>query len=104
MASAVFPDRVAESKRWGGWLNILANAGILTDAMVAANATVSLLKTALDAAVVRGEQRPMVTYAKAALNRAVSMGQVPETHGVATVADLVALGDASSTFKQGFYG
>lgn len=104
MASAVFPDRMQESKRWGGYLNWLFSAGIITNALVAANATVTLLKTAIDTATVRAEQRSMVTLAKVALNRAVSMGQIPETHGQTTVAGLVALGDAPTTHKQGFYG
>lgn len=104
MASAVYTDRIQESKRWGGWLNYLSRAGLITDAQVNANATVALLLTAIDAAAIRTEQRPMIAYAKAALNRAVSMGQVPATHGVTTVAGLVALGDASTTFKQGYYG
>lgn len=104
MASAVYPDRVQESKRWGGWLNWAKRAGVITDAQVAANATVTNLKAAVEAANVPAEQRPMITYVKSALNRAVSMGQVPETHGVTTVAGLVALGDSSTTHMQGYYG
>jgi hypothetical protein len=104
MASAVYTDRIPESKRWGGWLNIASNAGIITDALVAANATVTLLKAAIGSAVVRGEQRPMVTITQKALDRAVSMGQVPETHGVTTVAALVALGDGSTSHRQSYFG
>lgn len=104
MASAVFPDRVQESKRWGGWLNWAKRAGIITDAQVAANATITALKAALDAAVVHAEQRPMITLVKVALDRAKSMGQLSETHGQTTVAGLVAEGDASTTHMQGYYG
>lgn len=104
MASMVYTERIPESKRWGGWLNYAARAGVITDAQVNANATVAGLIAAVDAAAVRTEQRPIVNYLRVALNRAVSMGQVPATHGVTTVAGLVALGDASTTFKQGFHG
>lgn len=104
MASIVYTERIPESKRWGGWLNAMAAAGVITDALVAANATVTLLKAAIETAVVKAEQRPMVTLTKLALDRAVSMGQVPATHGVTTVAALVALGDASTTHKQSYLG
>lgn len=104
MATAGYTDRIQESKRWGGYLNWLKSAGVITDAQVNANATVTALKSALDAAVIPAEQRPMVTYVKKALDRAVSMGQIPETHGVTTVAGLVALGDASTTHKHAYFG
>jgi hypothetical protein len=77
---------------------------VITDALVAANATVTGLKTAVDAQSVPAEQRPMLTYVKLALSRALSMGQISETHGQTTVAGLVAQGDASTTHMQGYYG
>jgi alkaline phosphatase len=104
MASLVYTERIPESKRIGGWFNALFKAGILTDALVAANATNAALKTAVDTATVKTEQRPMVTVFKKAFDRGVSLGQIPTpNHGTATVAALVALTDSNTTFKQGFY-
>lgn len=102
MASAVFLDRIPVSQRWGAWLNWLKSAGIITDAQVAANPTVTGLVTAMRTGAARTDQQPMVVRAKLALDKAIGMGQVPETHGQTTVAGLVALGDGNTTRKSGY--
>lgn len=102
MASLVYTDRIPESKRIGGHLNVGFSAGIITDALVAANATITLLKAAILTGILKTEQKPLGIVLNKALDKGVSLGQIPETHGVITVAALVALTDASSTMKQGF--
>lgn len=104
MASLVFTDRIPESKRIGGMINTCASAGLITDTLVNANSTVTTLKAACLTAAVRTEQQPMVKEMNIALDRAVSLGAIPATHGVTTVAGLVALTDASATHKQAFLG
>jgi len=101
---AVFVDRIPLSKRIGGWLNACKSAGVITDALVNANATVTALNTAILAAVVSPSDKPRAITLTKALERAVDLSLIPETHGVTTVAGLVALTDASTTFRQSFLG
>lgn len=99
---AVYTDRIPFSKRIGGQLNYANNVGVITDALVAAQATVTLLNAAL--------LTPTFMQVKAnrdtqeALVNAVSLGLIPETHACTTVAGLVALTDASTTLRQNVLG
>jgi hypothetical protein len=99
---AVYTVRVPFSKRIGGQLNYAENVGVITDALVAANATLTLLKAALLA--------PTYLQIKAradlrlALDSAVDLSLIPETHACTTVAGLVALTDASTTLTQNYFG
>lgn len=104
MASAVFIDRIPLSKRIGGWANACKTAGVITDALVNANATITLLNAAILAAVVSPSDKPRAILLTKALERGVDLGIIPETHGVTTVAALVALTDASASFRQSFLG
>ena len=104
MASLVFSTQIPESKRIGGHINASFSAGLITDALVAANATVTALKAAILTGAVKTVQRPMAQVLNKALDRGVSLSQIPETHSQTTVAGLVGLTDASSTFKQSFLG
>lgn len=99
---AVYTDRIPASKRIGGQLNLASTAGVITDAIVAANATVTLLKAALLTPTFM--QTKINSDTKLALDRAVSMSLISATHGVTTVAALVALTDASTTLKQAYFG
>lgn len=99
---AVYTERIPESKRIGGQLNLAAVEGIITDAIVAAQATVTLLKAALLTPTYM--QTKMVADTKLALDRAVNMSLIPATHGCTTVAGLVALTDASTTHRQAYFG
>lgn len=101
---AVYTDRIPESKRIGGFLNYCKNAGIITDALVNGNATITALKSAIDTAVVKTSQRPLVTEIKLALDRGLTIGVFSATHGVTTVAALVAPTDAGTTYTQNFLG
>jgi len=101
---AVYIDRIPASKRVGGQLNVSFVPSVITDALVAANATVTALKAAITAAVVRPDLVPVGIATNDALDLGVSLSLIPETHSCTTVAQLVALTDASSTFKQGIRG
>ena len=94
-------DRLPESKRIGGALNMAFSAGIITNAMVNANSTLTTLKAAVTAGTV-GANGPLAIKTNEALDRGKSLGYFSETHGVTTVAGLVALTDAGTTLKQGF--
>lgn len=103
MASIVWTQKIPLSLRVGGQLNAAKSAGLITDAMVNDNATVSALKTAITTAAI-GPKAPYAVKINLALDKGVSMGLISATHGVTTVAGLVALTDASTTFRQGFMG
>lgn len=100
----LFTDRAFESRRVGGYLNWCFSAGLITNAQVAANATITLLKAAVRAANLFTEKTPMITQLDKALDRGISIGEFTETHGVTTVATLVALTTSSTSHKQGFFG
>jgi len=92
---------IPESKRVGGYANYCAAAGVITDALVAANATITLLNAAILAAV-PAYQQPMARMLNKALNRGIALGNIAETHGQTTVAGLVALTNSSTTFSALF--
>jgi len=100
---AVYTDRIPASKRVGGQLNLGANVGVITDALVAANATLTLLKAAVTAGAPTYNQVKIAADVNDALDLGLGMSLFTETHGVTTVAALVALTDASTTFNQGLY-
>ena len=102
MASLVYTDRIPFSKRIGGYTNWLKSAGLIDDGFVAANPTITAMKAATQAQMIRPEHRPMMIKWFMGLDKAKSLGQIPETHGQTTVAGLVALTDAGPRFKQGF--
>lgn len=92
----------SESARIGGQINQGVSAGVITDAMVNANATLTLLKAAILAASYHGNKR-IALLVNLGLDKAKSLGLMSETHGVTTTAGLLALTDApSSTYKQNF--
>lgn len=99
-----YTQQIPFSKRIGGQLNYGANVGVITDTIVNANATITLLK----AAVLLLATTPQLTKAAGDVNRALDngldLGLFSETHGVTTVADLVALTDASTTHRQNLFG
>lgn len=99
----VSTQRQNESKRIGGQINQAAASGLLTSAMIAANATITLLKAAITSAAT-AQTSTIATKTNKALDRGVSLGYIPATHGVTTVAGLLALTDAPSTWKQSFIG
>lgn len=99
---AVYTDRIPESKRIGGQLNLAVVEGIITDAIVAAQATITLLKAAL--LTPTPNQTKMTADTKLALARGLTLSLFSETHGQTTVAGLVALTDASTTHRQAYFG
>lgn len=102
MSLAGYTFRVPISKRIGGQLNLASNVGVITDALVAAQATVTLLNAALLTPTFM--QTKINKDTQKALVNAVNLGLISETHGQTTVAALVALTDASTTHRQAYFG
>lgn len=100
----LYTERKPESARVGAYLNWCFSAGIITDAQVAANATLTLLKAAVNTAILETQKKPIGIMLGKALDRGLTLGIFSETHGVVTVAALVALTDSGTTMKQGFFG
>lgn len=100
MAAALL-DQVGFSRRIGGMLNVGKTNSVITDALVAANATLTLLKAAIAAAIVRPDDVPIGVDVNDALDGGKALGLFSETHSQTTVAGLVALTDASANFRQG---
>lgn len=94
-------DRVSASKRAGGMLNVGLTNGLITNALVSGNATLTGLKAAITAAVVRPDDVPMAVDINDALDLGKTIGIWSETHGKTTVAGLVSDSDAPSGFRQG---
>ena len=94
-------DRVGASRRVGGMLNVGKTNSIITDALVAAQATLTLLKAAITSGVVRPDDATIAVDVNDALDLGKAIGVFSETHGVTTVAALVALTDAPVGFRQG---
>lgn len=99
--AVAFLDRVGASRRAGGMLNVGKTNSVITNALVAANATITLLKAAITAAIVRPDDAPMAVDVNDALDLGKSIGIWSETHGFTTVAEFVAASDASASFRQG---
>lgn len=97
-------DRIPASKRVGGCLNIYTGPGIITDTLVNANATLTLLKAAVTAGVIHPDDAPKAVKVNRALAEGLSLGVFTETHGCTTVAGLVQLTDAASTYRQDILG
>lgn len=104
MPVPVFTDQIPMGKHIGGWTNALSAVSIITDALVAANATITLLNAAILAAVVRPDDLPKVQLLNQALRKAVSLSYIPETHSQTTVAGLIALCTSSSTLRESYLG
>lgn len=98
---AGYTGRIGASKRVGGQLQIGKDSGVITDALVNANATLTDLKAAVTAAALHANLGPMKVQVNKALDLGKTMDLLSETHGVTTVAGLIALTDASSGFRQG---
>jgi hypothetical protein len=98
---AVYTDRIGYSKRIGGQLNLAKKAGVISDAIVAAQATITLLKAALLTPTFN--QAKITADTKLALDAAVDLSMISATHGQTTVAALVALTDASTTHTQSLF-
>lgn len=98
---AALLDQVGFSRRIGGMLNVGKTNSVITDALVAANATLTLLKAAITAAIVRPDDVPIGVDVNDALDGGKAIGVFSETHGVTTVAALVALTDAPVGYRQG---
>lgn len=94
-------DRIGASKRAGGMLNVGKTNSVITDALVSGNATLTALKAAITAAIVRPDDVPMSIDVNDALDLGKTIGVFSETHGQTTVAALVALTDAPVGFRQG---
>lgn len=101
---AVYLDRIPASQRVGGQLNMSFVPGVITNALVAANSTVTALKAAITAAVVRPDDAPKAIFTNQALDVGVSLSLIPETHGCTTVAELVALTDSGTSLKMPIIG
>lgn len=99
--AVAFLDRVGASRRAGGMLNVGKTNSVITDALVNGNATLTALKAAITAAVVRPDDAPMAVDVNDALDLGKNIGIWSETHGKTTVAGLVADSDASASFRQG---
>lgn len=96
-------DRVGASKRVGGQLNVAKTNSIITDTLVNANATLTLLKAAILTASPRPDDQPIAIKTNRALDLGKNIGVFSETHGQTTVAGLVGLTDAAAAFRQGVW-
>jgi hypothetical protein len=94
-------DRVNASKRVGGALNVGLTNNIITNTLVNGNATLTGLKAAITAAIVRSDDVPLASDVNDALDLGKNIGIFSETHGQTTVAGLVGLSDATASFRQG---
>lgn len=101
---ASFAERIPYSKRIGGQLNLGFNVSAITDALVNGNATCTLLKAAILAAVPSYMQQKIASDVNRALDAGITQGFWSETHGQTTVAALVALTDATTTYRQALFG
>jgi len=101
---AVNTDRIEASRRVGGQLNVGKTNSVITDTLVNANATLTLLKAGILAGVVRPDDMPIAIAVNDALDLGKSLGLFSETHGVTTVAGLVALTDAGASYRVSLRG
>lgn len=99
MAITIKSD-VPLSKRIGGIIERAEDAGIITDAIVAANATVTALNAALLAPI--PAEAPLRSKVKQALLKAVDAGLVAETHTFTTISSLVSATDATTGVRAPF--
>ncbi len=80
-----------------GAINFASDNGVLTDALVAANATVTLLINAMgNQALVAGDSQESIQMMQRGLRMGNLAGAIPETTGVTTVATLRALVSANT--------
>lgn len=97
---------VGLSKRIGGQLNIAVDNGLLVNADPATDTTLTTLKARLDTRFASADASiyPEVVKTKQAIDAGEDIGLFSATHGVSTVAALIALTDASVDFRQGIRG
>ena len=100
--NALRTDQLPEAARIGGQINIASTGGVITDALVAANPTITGLNAALLSPTFM--QSTIRTQLRLALTRGTNLTLWPETHGVTTVAGLLGLTGKTSVMKQGFLG
>jgi hypothetical protein len=100
-----YVDRIPASKRAAGQLNVAATNSVITDAMVSANTTITTLKAAvLSVGAAIPSNYPIAVKTAEALELGKTISIFPETHGVATVSALAALGDLDvATRRMGIW-
>lgn len=100
-----YEERVGLHKRIGGQLNLAVNLGLLANTDPASSSTVTLLKAKVDTnlAGLHIDLTPEAERTQLAIQKGEDLGLWSESHGVSTVAALVALTGASTTHTQGFF-
>ena len=94
-------EQVPLSTKIGGQLQVAEDQSVITDTIVAANATVTLLKAAL--VVPLGSDGTHKSLCQLALQKGVDLSLIAETHTATTVAELIAFTDAAVGEKPGFF-
>lgn len=98
MAAVYRGDEARLSEEYGATFIDAQNRGLLTDALISGNATVTALKTAIDNAFVHAEHQPVKARVKQALDFMLNQGEISETHGLSTVTALIAATKASPDY------
>lgn len=98
MAAVFRGDESRLSEEYGAAFVDAQSRGLLTDAMISGNATVTLLKSAIDSKFLHAEHEPVKPRLKQALDYALAQGEISETHGLTTVAGLIAATKASPDY------
>lgn len=106
MADVAELDQAPMSVRCGGQFQLAVDAGLLADADPATDTTVTLLKARLDTNLATSDASlgSMVDDTKDAFDKALELGVISETHGVATMVLLIAETNADAGERQGFRG
>lgn len=102
---AIYTDRIPYSKRIGGQINLAASVGVITDGVVGTGPydTITEVKAAVTALATTPQLKKIASDTNLALDAGIDLGLWSESHGVNTVAELVALTDASTTHRQGLF-
>lgn len=103
--SNLYNNEKRESARIGGFINWCEDAGIIEDADLAGAGgdTITEVKANILANNFHKANYPLAQMLGKALDKGVQIAVFSETHGVTTVAGLVALTDAGATEKNSFF-
>lgn len=101
MAELTAVHNKGASRRIGSMITACSSAGIITSTIIAANATITLLKAAILVLAV-GPKASLGVKLNKALDKGIAIGTYTETHGLTTVAGFVAATQAGTTMKSSF--
>lgn len=93
-------DEARLSEEYGATFIDAQNRGLLTDTLISSNTTVTALKAAVDGVFGHAEHEAVKPRLKQALAYALEQGELSETHGLTTVAGLIAATKASPDYLK----